>query len=76
MVKYKVIEDDLDTGLNVIKILSGVFDGLLLSLYNVGCNGDQMYYNYNIMNEKEDTNTEQLDEVIKQIVDNLYFKEC
>lgn len=76
MVEYEIIKDNEKKGFHVVKILSGTFDGLLLSIYNVGCNGIQMYYNYNIINNNnKNVDSEELNDIIKEILNDLYFKE-
>lgn len=75
MESYEILEIDDDSGLSIIKILSGEFTGLLLSLYNIGCNNEKFFFNYNILNEKEYTNIENLNLLMTHIVKNIYFKE-
>ncbi len=71
--KYKIIEHDAD--LYVIKFTNEEFEGLLISLYGVGFTENQLYYHYNILNETEFTNTENLDIIVDEVVNELYLKE-
>jgi len=71
--KYKIIEHDAD--LYVIKFLNEEFEGLLISLYGIGFTENQLYYHYNILNETEFTNIENLDIIIDEVVNELYLKE-
>lgn len=75
MLNYVIVENDTDAGLSIIKILDGEFEGLLLSLYNIGCSEDKLYYSFSILNEMSETDNDKLENEIMNIVDNIYFEE-
>jgi len=76
MEKYSILEADPDTGLHIIRLDSGDYSGLLLSLYNIGCDDSRLFYNFNILNEKEDTDMEFIECILEGIINDIYFKEC
>jgi len=68
---YKVLDSDDDSGLYIVKLDTGE----IVTIYNIGYDNERLYYNFSLMNEKEDTNIDKLTCIIKEIVNDIYFKE-
>ena len=73
MEKYEILETE-DKWM-IIKILSGEFNGLLLGVYNVGCDNVNMYYKAYILNYRYGINQENFYELTDKIVYEIFFKE-